>query len=108
MPRATLESYVRPSLRREIRRDLREFLRGVHRRHTMAAAERLAGFDRPVLLAWAPEDRLFPISLAERLAEILPDARIARIDDSLTFVPEDQPAVLAELITEFARKNAAA
>lgn len=107
LPRAALESYVRPSLRPEIRRDLREFLRGVHRRHTMAAAEQLVEFDRPVLLAWALEDRLFPIGLAERLAAKIPDARIARIGDSFTFVPEDQPDALVDLIAEFAREHAA-
>ena len=80
----------------------------MHRRHTLAAAEKLGGFDRPVLLAWAAEDRVFPISLAERLAERLPDATIARIDDSLTFVPLDQPEVLADLIVDFVGRDAAA
>ena len=39
-------------------------------------------FHRPVLLAWAREDRLFPLSLASRLAAVLPDARLELIDDS--------------------------
>lgn len=108
MPTSTLESYVRPALRREIRRDLRSFLTRVHNSHTQVAATALRGFEQPVLLAWAPEDTLFPISLAERLVEVLPDARIVRVDDSRTFVPEDQPDVLAGLITEFARNHAAA
>ena len=61
-----------------------------------------------MLLAWAQEDRVFPISLAERLAERLPDATIVPIDDSLTFVPLDQPEVLADLIVEFVGRDAAA
>jgi pimeloyl-ACP methyl ester carboxylesterase len=109
IPDDVVDSFLRPSRdRREIREDLTRFLRTVHRRHTLAAAEKLGGFDRPVLLAWAAEDRVFPISLAERLAERLPDATIARIDDSLTFVPLDQPEVLADLIVDFVGRDAAA
>jgi pimeloyl-ACP methyl ester carboxylesterase len=102
------DSFLRPSREsREIRADVTRFLRTVHRRHTLAAAEKLGAFDRPVLLAWAREDRVFPISLAERLAEQLPDATIVPVDDSLTFVPLDQPAVLADLIVDFVRPDAA-
>ena len=45
---------------------------------------------------------MFPISLAHRLAAILPDARLVEIDDARTFVAEDQPARLAELVVAFA------
>ena len=108
MPDEVVDSFLRPSReRREILEDTRRFLRTVHRRHTLEAAEKLGAFDRPVLLAWAREDRVFPISLAERLAEILPDATIAPIADSLTFVPLDQPEVLANLIVEFVGRDAA-
>jgi pimeloyl-ACP methyl ester carboxylesterase len=84
-----------------VRRDLTKALRGIDPRYTLEAAEALRTFDRPVLLAWAPEDRLFPIAHAERLARDLPDATIERVEDSYTFVPEDQPARLAELIAAF-------
>lgn len=108
IPRATVESYMLPSRRDSaIRRDLRSFLRTVHKRHTLAAAEQLPAFDRPVLLAWATEDKLFPASLAERLAERLPDATIVPIADSLTFVPEDRPTELVRLVTEFAGRSVA-
>lgn len=108
MPDEVVDSFLRPSReRREILEDTRRFLRTVHRRHTLEAAEKLGSFDKPVLLAWAREDRVFPISLAERLAAILPDATIAPIADSLTFVPLDQPGVLANLIVEFVGRDAA-
>ena len=101
-----VDSFLEPSRKhRPIRHDLRRFLMGVNKRHTLAAAERLSTFERPVLLAWAREDRVFPISLAERLAERLPDARIVPIDDSLTFLPLDQPDVLADLLVEFVRRE---
>jgi len=99
---AALDSYLRPVREsREVLRDLAKVARGIDPRLTLEAAERLRGFDRPVLLAWAPEDRLFPVAHAERLAALLPDARVARIDDAYTFVSEDQPERLAELIAAF-------
>jgi pimeloyl-ACP methyl ester carboxylesterase len=84
-----------------IRYDTRRFLRAIDARQTLDAAERLRSFERPVLLAWATEDRVFPFAHAQRLAEILPRARVAEIPDSYSFVPEDQPDRLAQLIAQF-------
>ena len=103
LSREVTDSYLRPMQRDPaVRRDLGKLLRGVDSKHTLAAARKFGGFTRPVLLAWAPEDKLFPISLAERHLAAFPDARLERIEDSYTFVPEDQPARLAELLSEFA------
>src|SRR3954454_11415546 len=85
-----------------IRRDIARLLRGIDSRYTLEAAEKLSGFDRPVLIAWAPEDRFFPREHADRLASILPDARIEEVPDSYTFVSEDQPELVARLVGEFA------
>lgn len=103
LPDAVAQAYLLP-LRKSagVRRDLRKLLREVHPRHTLAAAEKLRTFDRPVLLAWAPDDKLFPIRLAHRLAELLPDAKLVEVPDSYTFLSEDQPAVLARHVVEFA------
>ncbi|WP_328454590.1 alpha/beta fold hydrolase [Amycolatopsis sp. NBC_00438] len=103
LPDDVAQAYLAP-LRKSagVRRDLRKLLRDVHPRHTLAAAEALRTFDRPVLLAWASEDKLFPISLAHRLAALLPDAKLVEIADSYTFVSEDQPAALARHVIEFA------
>jgi pimeloyl-ACP methyl ester carboxylesterase len=102
VPPDVVDSYLRPSrASRAIRRDLRRFATAVHNRHTLAAASRLGSFTRPVLLAWAREDKLFPLALARRLAAALPDARLELIDDSYTFVPEDQPQALARLMVNF-------
>ena len=84
-----------------IRRDVAKVLRGISPHYTVAAAEQLREFDRPTLLAWAREDRVFPASHAERMASILPDARVELIDDSYAFLPEDQPEELTRVITEF-------
>ena len=87
-----------------VRRDTAAVLRGIDPRHTLDAAARLSRFDRPALLAWAREDRFFPYAHAERLAAIIPRSRLVPIDDSYSFVPEDQPGPLAEAIREFVRE----
>lgn len=88
---------------RAVQRDTERFVREVSKKDTLAAAERLREFDRPVLLAWAREDKYFKVKLAERLLERLPNGRLELIDDSYTFVPIDQPERLAQLIREFVR-----
>lgn len=108
LPDRLVASATAPGLRDPgVRDDLRRFLRGVHRRHTLAAAEALPGFDRPVLLVWAVEDRIFPIALAHRLAGRLPRARIVPVHRSRTFVPIDRPDRLVEEIREFVRADRA-
>jgi len=98
--RAVTDAWAAPSRRSAgVRRDLRAVLRGVDSRHLLDAVPRLRAFERPVTLAWAREDRMvFPPSVAERLAADFPDARIEWIEDSLTFVPEDQPGRLAAIL----------
>lgn len=91
---------------RAIRRDLYKTLRGIDAADTLAAAERLRSFDRPVLLAWAPEDRFFTWKYAERLLRDIPGARLERIEDSYTFTPLDQPTRTAELIAAFVTEDA--
>lgn len=84
-----------------IRRDTAKFVSRVSNKDTLAAAERLRDFDRPVLLAWAPEDKYFKVKLAERLMERLSQGRLELIEDSWTFMPFDQPERLSELVREF-------
>jgi pimeloyl-ACP methyl ester carboxylesterase len=99
------EAWARPFLsNRGIRRDAVKVVRGIHKRHTLEAARKLPSFDRPTLIAWAPEDRFFKYDWAERLAATIPNARLERIEDAYTFVSEDQPDRLAELIASFARE----
>ena len=86
---------------RAVRRDLKKVTVGMNKRHTLEAARRLGETGLPLLLAWAPGDRLFPIEYAERLAADSGNARIVEIPDSSTFVPLDQPERLAEEIAAF-------
>jgi pimeloyl-ACP methyl ester carboxylesterase len=102
IPDEVLAAWVTPFLTdAAVRRDTIGLLRGIDAKDTIAAAEKLRDFERPTLIAWAPEDRFFKLRFAERLAHAIPDCRLERIEDSYTFVSEDQPGRLAELIREF-------
>jgi pimeloyl-ACP methyl ester carboxylesterase len=102
---APTREWVEPFLSdREIRRDTVKVLRGIDPHYTLEAAEKLKDFGRPTMLAWAVEDRFFKVSFAEKLASTIPGSTLERIDDSYTFVSEDQPERLAELIARFARE----
>jgi pimeloyl-ACP methyl ester carboxylesterase len=101
------DAFLEPALRdRHIRAEVARILRGIDARHTLEAANRFPEFSKPVLIAWAPEDRFFKWRYAERLAAAFPDARLERIEDAWTFVPVDQPTRTAELIAAFARQPA--
>ena len=105
---AVLDVYLKPMIEnRAIRRDLGKILRGVSTKYTLDAAKKLAHCKIPVLLAWATADRFFKIKDAERLQQIIPNAQLKRIEDSLTFVPEDQPEQLAQFIREFIAEHPA-
>ncbi|MBA2327878.1 MAG: alpha/beta hydrolase [Actinobacteria bacterium] len=96
------DSYVRPLARhRDIRRDAKKVVRGLHPRHMLAAAERFGAFDRPALVVWGEDDRVFPRSLGERLAYALPRARLKIVAGARTLVSEDRPAQLAGMIRDF-------
>ena len=94
--------------RKETRRDVTRILRAIDSKYTEDAAKKLPSFDKPVLIAWATEDKVFPLEHAHKLADLLPNARVEEIADSYSFVPEDQPERLAELIRDFAGAGARA
>jgi pimeloyl-ACP methyl ester carboxylesterase len=103
------DSFLAPALSsKRVRREIAAILTGISSRYTLEAAERFGEFTKPVLIAWAPEDRFFKLRFAERLAAAFPDARLELIEDSYTFVPIDQPERTAELIAAFAREPARA
>jgi pimeloyl-ACP methyl ester carboxylesterase len=102
-PAGLVESWAAgPKTDRALMHDLAKVTAGMDKRHTLAAAESLSGSEFPLLLAWAPGDRYFPIRYAERLAAEVGGAKLVRIPDSATFVPFDQPVRLAAEIADFA------
>jgi pimeloyl-ACP methyl ester carboxylesterase len=102
-PAGLVESWARPGTTDPaVRRDLGKVTRGMDKRHTLAAAAALTGSEFPLLLAWAPGDRFFPIAYAERLAAEVGGAKLVLVPDAATFVPLDQPARVAGAIADFA------
>src|SRR6185437_6530954 len=68
IPAELSDAWMAPALSRAaIRREIASVLKGISNRYTIEAATRFGEFDRPVLIAWAPEDRFFKLRYAERL-----------------------------------------
>jgi pimeloyl-ACP methyl ester carboxylesterase len=109
IPDEIVKSYVEPcATNPAIRRDVAKFARTTSPSLTLQVAKELRSFDRPVLLLWTPEDRFFPLSLAQRFLEDLPDARLVTIDDAYVFVAEDQPERVAREVARFVAADARA
>lgn len=86
----------------QIRRDLRKYILSVPAKDVLLDwAEKLRGFNRPALVAWAAEDKVMPPEHGRRLAELLPQSHHVEIADSYTLIPQDQPIELARHIREF-------
>ncbi len=103
IPQPVMDGWFEPALRNAaVRRDLRTFaLSTPSRAELRQLAETLPGFDRPVLVVWAREDKLMPREHGPRLANLFPQGRLVEIDDSYTLIPEDQPQRLAEELARF-------
>lgn len=102
IPPELIASWMAPGLHdRNVKRDVKKVTTGMNKRYTQEAAEKLSKSDLPVLLTWAPKDRVFPLKYAKRLESEVPNARLVEIPDSATFVPLDQPQRLADEIAGF-------
>ncbi len=103
--RAAEDSYILPAITKAaIRNDARTFIKGADTAQTNAAADRLPQFDKPALMAWSADDRVFPVADAHKLAADLPNGRVELVEDAYTFSMEDNPAQLSELISAFVRE----
>jgi pimeloyl-ACP methyl ester carboxylesterase len=106
IPAELIASWMEPVMKDPgVRRDTKKVTVGMNKRYTLEAAQKLRGSELPVLLAWAPDDRLFKLASAKRLAAEIPNARLVEIPDSGTFVPLDQPRRLADEIAAFAESK---
>jgi pimeloyl-ACP methyl ester carboxylesterase len=102
IPAEVMRSYTAPVRTIPgVRRDLARLLRAVDTRYTFEAAESLRRFDKPALVVWAADDKLFPLEHGRRLAELLAQGRFETIADSRTFIPEEQPERLVQAVLEF-------
>jgi len=106
IPADLVASWMKPGLHDPgVKHDAKKVTAGMNKRYTLEAAEKLSSSDLPILLTWAPGDKLFPIRYAERLEKETPNARLVQIPDAATFVPLDQPGRLADEIATFAESN---
>lgn len=102
-----VDSWLEPMLKDGgVRNDAGRFMAGANNSQTLDAAKSLESFDSPALLVWASEDDVFPLKYAERLADAMPNARIAPVSDAGTFIALDQPKKVAEAIGNFVRDTA--
>jgi pimeloyl-ACP methyl ester carboxylesterase len=106
IPDDLVASWMAPGLSDPgVKHDAKKVTAGMNKRYTLEAAEKLSSSDLPVLLAWAPGDKFFPIKYAERLAKTTPNANIVEIPGASTFVALDQPQRLADEIASFVEAN---
>ncbi len=90
-----------------VRKNTAKLLRSMDKEQMLSAGRKLGDYKNPVLLAWA-DDRFFTMELARRLAAAFPNSRLEVVPDSRTYVPEDQPQRLVELVAAFAREPSGA
>jgi pimeloyl-ACP methyl ester carboxylesterase len=104
VPDEVFDQWLEPALTNAaIRRDLGKYAGDTRqgRRQLAKANAHLAGFAKPVLVAWAAEDKVMPIAAGRRLAASFPDSRFIQIPNSRTLIPVDQPGALADAIATF-------
>lgn len=82
--------------------DLRQFTSSLRMEVTTDVAARLHEFDKPTLVAWSADDVFFEVGDGEKLAKMIPNARLAIIDGARTFSMLDQPDRLADLMSTLA------
>ena len=66
---------------------------------------RLADVTLPTLVIWTAEDRIQRRDHGARLAQIIPNARLALVSDSYTLVMRDQPQQVSALVRRFANQD---
>lgn len=97
-----MRSFVRPVHGSAgVREDLRRVLRAARKSDMQAASNGVGAFTRPALVAWAADDRFFPVAHGRRLAELMAGARFELVQSSRTFIPVDNPERLLALIRGF-------
>lgn len=100
---ALTREWVRTALSNPaVAEDLRQFTLSLRTEVTTGVAARLPEFDKPTLIAWSADDVFFEVGDGERLARIIPQARLEVIDGARTFSMVDRPDRLADLLSTIA------
>jgi pimeloyl-ACP methyl ester carboxylesterase len=98
---AELEPYLRPWLgpvgQAAYYRQVAQF----DERYTREIEPRYGEIDTPTLVLWGEQDGWLAPEFGRRLAEAIPDARLASIPNAGHFVPEDQPRGIGQVLAVF-------
>jgi pimeloyl-ACP methyl ester carboxylesterase len=106
IPKDLIASWMKPAKSDSaVLRDAGKVTAGMNKRYTLEAAKKLRSSQLPIRLLWAADDRVFPISYAERLASESGNATLVKIENARTFVPFDQPGRVADEIADFAASS---
>ena len=99
---ATINHYAAlPGSHRSFVRTLREGV-GLLGSRNRSETERLARrFDKPVLVLWGKQDRVFPTEQAERAAALLPRSELELIDACGHYPQWEQPEAFADAVERF-------
>ncbi|NDL59504.1 alpha/beta fold hydrolase [Phytoactinopolyspora mesophila] len=105
VPDDLVRGWTEPGLRDpRVRRDVRVHATGrFDDAELIADTEALRKFNGDVLVLWS-DNRVMPLAHGQRLAELIPHARLRVIDDAKVLVMLDQPAQVAAAMTEFLRE----
>jgi pimeloyl-ACP methyl ester carboxylesterase len=96
------ESFFGPARRhRGVAADQVAAMAGFRPQLLIDAARVIPRYDRPVLLVWGDSCDFFPLADAHRLVADFPDAQLVVVPGAKTWVPVDNPAVVASAIATF-------
>jgi pimeloyl-ACP methyl ester carboxylesterase len=101
IPDGELEPYLRPWLgpvgQAAYYRQVAQF----DERFTREIEPRYGEIHTPTLVLWGEQDGWLTPELGRRLADAIPDARLAYVPNAGHFLPEDQPRAVAEALAAF-------
>jgi len=96
---ALTRRWITPSLNDPaVRRNTAEFLSHIRPDDLLEISTRLRRFPKPVRLVWGAADPFFKIGLAHRLRDAFTDATLVEIASGRTFLPLDEPELVANEI----------
>ena len=99
LSRAQVDAWWKPFREdAQVRAETARLLENIKPAELADIALRLPRYEGRVLVVWAIEDRVFKPAMGRRLAALFADSEFVEVSDSRTFVPIDQPALLADLI----------
>lgn len=99
--RSQIEAYAQPLSTSDGRYAVSCSARQILEPKTVAAAGELGNISVPTLLLWGDHDRVVPLSVGQRLEEILPRARLEVLEDCGHMPQEELPRESLERVRSF-------